>query len=89
MLAVYPLQVHIQLHLVTPAVYASPEATGSIRLLVRVLEDLLLPQAYPAELAGSCYSLSSEQGGLQLKLVGFPGVAQQLLDLVVTGLLGE
>lgn len=61
----------------------------STRLLLRVLEDLLLPQAYPAELAGSSYSLDSERGGLLLRLVGFPGVAAQLLRLVLQGLLGE
>lgn len=83
------LQVHLRLHLVTPATYSSPAATVSTRLLLRVLEDLLLPQAYPAELAGSSYSLDSEQGGLLLRLVGFPGVVQQLLALVLRGLLGE
>ncbi|KAF6262496.1 Metalloenzyme, LuxS/M16 peptidase-like protein [Scenedesmus sp. NREL 46B-D3] len=81
-------KVHLRLHLVTPAVYASPAATVSTRLLLRVLEDLLLPQAYPAELAGSSYSLDSERGGLLLRLVGFPGVAAQLLRLVLQGLLG-
>jgi insulysin len=83
------LQVHLRLHLVTPAVYASPAATVSTRLLLRVLEDLLLAQAYPAELAGSSYSLDSEQGGLVLKLVGFPGVVTQLLQLVLQGLFSE
>jgi insulysin len=82
-------QVHLRLHLVTPAVYASPAATVSTRMLLRVLDDLLLPVAYPAELAGSSYSLDSEQGGLLLKLTGFPGVMQQLLGLVLQGLLGE
>ncbi|WIA09303.1 hypothetical protein OEZ85_008710 [Tetradesmus obliquus] len=81
-------KVHLRLHLVTPAAYASPASTISTRLLLRVLEDLLLPQAYPAELAGSSYSLDSEQGGLLLRLVGFPGVVQQLLGLVLRGLLG-
>lgn len=80
---------HLRLHLVTLAVYASPASTISTRLLLCVLEDLLLPQAYPAELAGSSYSLDSEQGGLLLRLVGFPGVVQQLLGLVLRGLLGE
>jgi hypothetical protein len=81
--------VHLRLHIVTPAVYASPAATVSTRLLLRVLEDLLLPQAYPAELAGSSYSLDSEQGGLLLKVVGFPGVVTQLLGLVLQGIMGE
>lgn len=59
------------------------------RLLVRVLEDLLLPTAYPAELAGTCYSLSTGQGGLVLKVTGFQGVAQQLMVAVLTALRGE
>ena len=69
--------------------YATPQAAVSARLLVRVLDDLLLPLAYPAELAGSSYSLSTGQGGLLLKVSGFTGVAQQLLLEVVTALKGE
>jgi secreted Zn-dependent insulinase-like peptidase len=69
-------------------VYSSPEAAVASRLLVRTLGDVLLPQTYPAELAGSSYSLSSEQGGLLLKVTGFPQVAQQLLVLVLKGLAG-
>lgn len=73
----------------TPLTYSSPEASVAMRLLLRVVEDLLLPITYPAELAGSHYDLSSEQGGLALKIVGFPGVAQKLLLMVLQGLLGE
>lgn len=79
---------HLKLHIVTPAVYATPSATVSARLLVRVLDDLLLPVAYPAELAGTTYSLSTGQGGLVLKVTGFQGVAQQLMVHVLTALKG-
>jgi secreted Zn-dependent insulinase-like peptidase len=85
----HSLQVQLKLHIVTPAVYATPAATVSARLLLRVLDDLLLPLAYPAELAGTCYSLSTGQGGLLLKVSGFPGVAQQLLVEVLQALAGE
>jgi secreted Zn-dependent insulinase-like peptidase len=60
----------------------------SARLLVRVLDDLLLPTAYPAELAGTTYSLSTGQGGLLLKVTGFQGVAQQLMEEVLAALKG-
>ncbi|KAF8073057.1 PXM16 [Scenedesmus sp. PABB004] len=79
-------KVHLRLHAATPAVYSSPEAAVAARLLVRVLEDVLLPATYPAELAGSEYSLSVEQGGLTLKVTGFLGVAQRLLGMVLDGL---
>lgn len=84
-----PPQVHLKLHIVTPAVYATPSATVCARLLVRVLDDLLLPLAYPAELAGTSYSLSTGSGGLLLKVEGFTGVAQQLMVEVLTALKGE
>eukprot|EP00878_Enallax_costatus_P010944 GHUV01011431.1.p1 GENE.GHUV01011431.1~~GHUV01011431.1.p1 ORF type:complete len:705 (+),score=247.42 GHUV01011431.1:138-2252(+) len=81
-------KVHLYLHLVTPVTYNTPESSVATRLLLRVLEDLLLPLTYPAELAGSCYDISTEQGGLTLKVVGFPGVAQKLKLMVLQGLLG-
>jgi secreted Zn-dependent insulinase-like peptidase len=83
------MQVHLKLHIVTPAVYSTPESTVASRLLVRVLDDVLLPVAYPAELAGSSYSLSTGQGGLLLKVEGFTGVAQQLMLEVLTALKSE
>jgi hypothetical protein len=83
-----PAQVHLKLHLVTPAVYASPAATVSARLLVAVLQDLLLPLTYPAELAGSYVGLSTGPGGLSLKCAGFQGVAQQLVMEVLRALQG-
>ncbi len=82
------MQVHLRLHLVTPLTYASPTASVSTRLLLRVVEDVLLPVTYPAELAGSWFDLSSDQGGLGVQVVGFPGVAQKLLMLVLRGILG-
>lgn len=83
-----PPQVHLKLHIVTSAVYATPSATVCARLLVRVLDDLLLPLAYPAELAGTSYSLSTGTGGLLLKVEGFTGVAQQLMVDVLAALKG-
>jgi hypothetical protein len=82
-------QVHLKLHIVTPAVYTTPAATVASRLLVRVLDDLLLPTAYPAELAGTCYSLGTGQGGLVLKVTGFQGVAQTLMGHVLSAMKGE
>lgn len=79
---------HLKLYIVTPAVYTTPAVTVSSRLLVRVLDDLLLPTAYPAELAGTCYSLGTGQGGLVLKVTGFQGVAQQLMGEVLSALKG-
>eukprot|EP00775_Hariotina_reticulata_P010378 gene10378-10536_t len=82
-------KIHLRLHLVTPQVYFSPETAVASRLLVRTLGDVLMPRAYPAELAGSSYSLSSEQGGLLLKVTGFPQVAQQLLLLVLKSMTAQ
>jgi secreted Zn-dependent insulinase-like peptidase len=82
--------VHLKLHAVTAAVYATPEATVAARLLVAILQDVLLPTStYPAELAGSYVSVSTGPGGLSVKVAGFQGVAQQLLLDVLCGLQSE
>ncbi len=82
-------QVHIKLHLITPLVYESPSAVVTARLLVRTLQDVLLPQAYHADLVATRYSLATEQTGFSLGVEGFSDVAPRLLALVLEGLAGE
>lgn len=82
-------KVHLKLQLVTPEVYArQPADAVAARLLVAVVNDVLLPRSYAAELAGSCLDLSTGAGGLTLKVAGFPGVAQQLLAAALEAVAG-
>jgi hypothetical protein len=82
------LQVHVKLHLVTQATYHTPGAAVASRLLVRVLQELLLPDTYHASLAGSSFHLQTEQTGLQLSLVGFTEVVPELLRRVLSAMTG-
>ncbi len=60
---------HCYLHLVTPEAYqASPEGYVISRLYCRLLEDLLEPETYYAQLASTSYSLSCTETGLVLHL---------------------
>jgi secreted Zn-dependent insulinase-like peptidase len=59
------------------------------RLLVRLLEELLLPTTYHADLAGSSYNLVTEQQGLQLGCWGFSEVLLQLLEMVLERMAGR
>jgi secreted Zn-dependent insulinase-like peptidase len=81
-------QVHVKLHLVTHATYETPEAAVASRLLLRVLQELLLPDTYHASLAGSSFHLLTEQTGLQLTLVGFTEVVPELLRRVLSAMRG-
>ncbi len=59
------------------------------RVLVRVLEDLLLPRAYDADLVNTSYSLTTESTGLELDVHGLTEVVPLLLELVLKGLAGR
>ncbi|KAI8465691.1 MAG: hypothetical protein J3K34DRAFT_395999 [Monoraphidium minutum] len=54
---------HVTLNLLTPAAYESPAAAVAARLLLRVLEDVLLPEVYVAESAGSSCGFDALQTG--------------------------
>ena len=58
-------QTHVFAHLVTPAAYASPAAWVTARLACRVMEELLQPDVYDAQLVGGGGWL----GRLALRLV--------------------
>ncbi len=53
-----------------------------------MLEDLLLPDTYHAELAGSHWELSTAATGLLLHVWGFSGVVGQLQARVLRALAG-
>lgn len=79
---------HVKLRLVTPAAYETPAAAAATRLLVRVANDVLLPQAYVASLAGSHASLEAHEDGLTVALEGFPDVLPGLLERALGALCG-
>jgi secreted Zn-dependent insulinase-like peptidase len=76
------------LHLLTPAAYETPAAVVATRLLLRIVEDLLLPDVYVAETAGTHYSLEALQSGVKLAASGFPDVLAELLPRVLGALAG-
>lgn len=78
----------MKLHLVTPAAYETPASTMATRLLLRVLEDLLLPDTYLADQAGTHYSFEALQTGVQLSASGYPDVLLELVPRVLAALAG-
>jgi len=69
--------------------YATPASWMAARLCLAVVRDVLMPQAYAAELAGTHYDLSAESSGaLCLHVRGFSDVAPRLLRLVLGALTG-
>lgn len=57
------------MHLATPNTYlASPRQYVLARLYCRLLEDLLQPDVYYAELASTAYSLTCSEDGLVLQV---------------------
>jgi secreted Zn-dependent insulinase-like peptidase len=78
----------VRLHLVTPAEYESPAAAVAARLLARVAEDVLLPEAYLAHCAGSHLTFEALQTGLKVSASGFPDVLAQLLPRALSALVG-
>lgn len=81
-------QAHVKLHLQTPFCYSTPAAFAATRLLLRIVEDLLLPEAYTADLAGTRYSLEASETGVKITLNGFTDVLGQLLPRLLTALAG-
>jgi secreted Zn-dependent insulinase-like peptidase len=79
---------HLYWHLVTPCVYASPTSLVTSRLLCRLLHDLLLPDTYHAELAGTHWELSTAATGLLLHVWGFSDVVGGLQGRVLRALAG-
>ncbi|GFR39769.1 hypothetical protein Agub_g254, partial [Astrephomene gubernaculifera] len=79
---------HVHVHLITRSVYASPASWVTARLACRLLEELLQPDVYDAQLLGCSYSLSASETGLQLSLHGFSGVVAQLAEMVAEAVAG-
>ncbi|GBF97149.1 insulin-degrading-like metalloprotease [Raphidocelis subcapitata] len=79
---------HVRLHLVTPSAYETPAAAVATRLLLRIAEDVLLPEAYVADLAGSAAALEALQTGVRVALCGYPDVLPQLLRRALDAIAG-
>ncbi|KAG2488331.1 hypothetical protein HYH03_013181, partial [Edaphochlamys debaryana] len=79
---------HVFAHLITPAAYASPAAWVTARLAVRILDELLQPDVYDAQLVGTSYSLTACETGFVLAFHGFSGVVARLAEVVAGGLAG-
>ena len=78
---------HVYVHLATPLSYlSSHEDYICCRIYCKLIDDLLEPSVYFAELAGSSYSLSCSDAGLVLHFSGFSSVVKKLVDSVVTGM---
>jgi secreted Zn-dependent insulinase-like peptidase len=82
------MQTHVFAHLITRAVYDSPAAWMTARLSCRLLEELLEPDVYDAQLVGTRYSLSASETGLHLSFHGFSGVVPQLAEVVAAAMAG-
>lgn len=81
-------QAHVFVHIATADVYRSPASWVAARLAVRVLDELLQPAAYPAQLLGTSYGLSCSETGLHLALHGFSSVLPRLAGVVLDALAG-
>jgi secreted Zn-dependent insulinase-like peptidase len=73
---------------VTPASYETPAAAVAARLLARIAEDVLLPNAYLAHSAGTHVAFEALQTGLKVSASGFPDVLAQLLPRALAALVG-
>ncbi|GLC59471.1 hypothetical protein PLESTB_001491000 [Pleodorina starrii] len=79
---------HVYAHLISRAVYDTPAGWVTARLACRLMEELLQPDVYDAQLVGTGYSLSASETGLHLSFHGFSGVVRQLAEVVGAALAG-
>ncbi|EFJ44956.1 hypothetical protein VOLCADRAFT_94765 [Volvox carteri f. nagariensis] len=81
-------ETHVYVHLITRAVYETPDAWVTARLACRLLEELLQPDVYDAQLVGTSYSLSASETGLHLSFHGFSDVVVKLVEMVAAAMAG-
>ncbi|GAX81935.1 hypothetical protein CEUSTIGMA_g9363.t1 [Chlamydomonas eustigma] len=76
-------KVHVYLHLLTPEVYCSSHNLVVAKLYCRLLDDLLEPEVYTAQLTASSYSLSASDTGLVFHFHGYSSIVMKLVALVL------
>ncbi|GLI60674.1 hypothetical protein VaNZ11_002876 [Volvox africanus] len=79
-------KIHMFVHIITRAVYDTPASWATARLACRLMEELLQPDVYDAQLVGTSYSLSASETGLHLSFHGFSYVAAKLAEVVATAM---
>ncbi|GIL80830.1 hypothetical protein Vretifemale_9906, partial [Volvox reticuliferus] len=79
-------KIHMYVHIITRAVYDTPASWVTARLACRLMEELLQPDVYDAQLVGTSYSLAASETGLHLSFHGFSGVVAKLAEVVVAAM---
>lgn len=78
---------HVYLHLATPLSYLSSHHDHlCCQLYCKLVDNLLEPSVYFAELAGTSYGLACSDDGIVLHFSCFSSVVKKLVDLVLAGM---
>ncbi|GIL50837.1 hypothetical protein Vafri_6957 [Volvox africanus] len=79
-------KIHVYVHIITRTVYDTPASWTTARLACRLMEELLQPDVYDAQLVGTSYSLAASETGLHLSCHGFSCVVAKLAEVVVAAM---